>query len=169
MEIQEISKLRTELNFIKKPVERINIYRHKLMAGYAKKGKTLDVGFGNVPNQFLKNPIGIDLGKAPKPKNYSKVVVGDACNMPFENEEFDNILAGEIIVAKFQLENNGFNLIEKRGVYFGIPIISRWIPYFRHIPCRNLFISFTIIYVAEKTKMESKRVQYLKKYLEEKK
>jgi len=98
-ETQEISKLRADLNFIqsKNSIEEIDIYRHKLIANYVKKGKTLDVGFGHIPNQFLKNPIGLDIGKAPKPKNYSKVVVGDACDMPFEDGEFDNVIVGELI------------------------------------------------------------------------
>lgn len=206
--------------------EEINIYRHKLMASYVKNGKTLDVGFGNVPNQFLKNPVGLDIAKALKPKNYSEIVVGSACNMPFKDEKFDNVIAGEIVehlenpckfyreayrvlkskgrliistpnpcnpisiiknelfdrypilsdhineipphIVKLQIENNGFKLLRKRGVYFGIPIVSRYISHFRHIKCNSSFLSFTNIYVAEKVEYEDKRVEYLKRRLIEK-
>ena len=67
------------------------------MAAFAK-GKTLDVGFANLPNPYLRGyVVGLDLKSAPCPQNYSAVVVGDITHVCFAPASFDTILAGEFI------------------------------------------------------------------------
>ena len=74
--------------------------RSKLLAEYCQEGNVLDVGFTDLPNKYLKNPIGIDI-VLPKerPENYKDTV---QCNLnkeniPFADEFFDNIVAGDVI------------------------------------------------------------------------
>ena len=71
--------------------------RLKKMAAFAK-GKTLDVGFANLPNPYLRGyVVGVDLESVPCPENYSGVVVGDMTRVCFAPASFDTILAGEFI------------------------------------------------------------------------
>ena len=57
--------------------------RLKKMAAFAK-GKTLDVGFANLPNPYLRGyVVGVDLESVPCPENYSGVVVGDMTRVCF--------------------------------------------------------------------------------------
>jgi SAM-dependent methyltransferase len=71
--------------------------RLKRMAAFAK-GKTLDVGFANLPNPYLQGcVIGLDLKFSPAPENYSAVVLGDMTHVCFAPASFDTIVAGEFI------------------------------------------------------------------------
>lgn len=73
-----------------------NNYRLKLMANLCH-GKVLDIGFAKQPNPFLKDAVGLDIKKAKKPKNYTKVHIGNSKKLKFKNRSFDGILAGYVI------------------------------------------------------------------------
>jgi len=65
-------------------------------------GKILDVGYADHPNQYLKGEvIGLDLIEvgAGVPKNYRRLVVGDAQRVDklFEPRSFDTVVAAELI------------------------------------------------------------------------
>lgn len=71
-----------------------------IQAQHCIEGKVLDVGFSANPNPYLKNVAGIDI-KLPKvkPDNYFDV---KECNLnyqsiPYPNNEFSNVIAGDII------------------------------------------------------------------------
>jgi hypothetical protein len=73
--------------------------RHRKIAKLAK-GKILDVGYVDHPNYFLRGRVvGIDLIKSEVPKNYHKVIIGDAMDIEsiFKPKSFDTIVAAEII------------------------------------------------------------------------
>ena len=75
------------------------------------KGKILDVGCGWISNPYLINSIGIDLEFKNKPKNYKKLIsynLNDGI-LPFKNEYFDTIIAGEFI----EHINNPYNFISE--------------------------------------------------------
>lgn len=97
-----------------------DVMRFKLMNLYLKSGNILDVGFANKPNPFIHNVTGVDIGVANKPLNYDHVVACDVSKeLPFDNGEFNNILAGEIIE---HLENPSYfvrechRVLKKDGV-----------------------------------------------------
>jgi len=62
-------------------------------------GKTLDIGFAQSPNYHLANCYGIDIQKVEKPDNYQEVKVVDLNSqpIPYEDNFFDSVVAGEII------------------------------------------------------------------------
>lgn len=64
-------------------------------------GKILDVGYVHAPNLFLTGDVtGLDLDKPDKKlPNYSRIIVGNATKLSeyFDREEFDTVIAGEII------------------------------------------------------------------------
>ena len=74
--------------------------RHRKIANLAK-GKILDVGYADHPNEFLiGDVVGLDLIKTKKiPGNYQKLVVGDALNVGdlFKTKSFDTVCASEVI------------------------------------------------------------------------
>jgi 2-polyprenyl-3-methyl-5-hydroxy-6-metoxy-1,4-benzoquinol methylase len=72
--------------------------RLRKMAAFAD-GKILDVGYGDIPNQYLagKQVVGIDFAQANSTNNYDAVVIGEATKLPFQSNYFDAIVAGEII------------------------------------------------------------------------
>ncbi len=103
-------------------------YKLKLLAKFAR-GKTLDIGFAAHPNHFLKNPIGVDIARVPKPSNYEAVYVADAHKLPFKDQIFDTVIAGDIIEhlenpSKFLRECN--RVLKKEGLL----ILSTPNPYF---------------------------------------
>jgi SAM-dependent methyltransferase len=94
------------------------------------KGKILDVGYNETPNDFLKGAIGFDKNIWNKPGNYSKFVQGDCCQLSkyFREKSFDTIIAGETIEhlenpsqflreAKKVLKDNGLLLISTPNPY----------------------------------------------------
>ena len=74
--------------------------RLKIMASYAS-GKTLDIGWYQNPNMFLKEVIGLDVVKPAKlPFNYIKaysIDINKPYPYPFEDNCFDTVVAGEVI------------------------------------------------------------------------
>jgi SAM-dependent methyltransferase len=70
----------------------------KLKAGLSE-GLCLDIGFAQKPNIFLKNPIGVDIQKVPKPENYKEVFAVNLNKekLPFEKKLFDTVIAGDVI------------------------------------------------------------------------
>lgn len=84
-------------NMNKKKIHNLKL---KLQSEYCADGSVLDVGFSANPNPFLVNAIGVDIFLPKKiPTNYSKVF---QCNLnyqdlPFTEESFDNVIAGDII------------------------------------------------------------------------
>jgi len=106
----------------------------EVMNRFVKGNNILDVGFADKPNTKLHGNItGLDIVTAPKPLNYSQVVVGDAQRMPSKvGTGFDTILAGNLVE---HLDNPASFLKEcalrlKAG---GILIISTDNPY--RFPC----------------------------------
>lgn len=68
------------------------------MARLAGGGRTLDVGFMNWPNRYLSGDvIGIDLHASGAAAPYGRLVKGDAHLLPFADEEFAAVVAGELI------------------------------------------------------------------------
>jgi len=71
--------------------------RLKIMARYAR-GRILDIGYAQMPNPHLEGDvIGLDPAEAPCPPNYRNVVVGTLDDAPFGDDEFDTVVAGEVI------------------------------------------------------------------------
>ncbi|MEO0119587.1 MAG: methyltransferase domain-containing protein [candidate division WOR-3 bacterium] len=81
-------------------VKDISGARHKKIAKYAW-GKILDLGYAQAPNTFLRGDVtGLDINMPQKkPDNYSRILVGDVEHLSeyFINEQFDTIIAGELI------------------------------------------------------------------------
>lgn len=104
MKENSIKKYKDESGSLHKP------RKHKLYADLSK-GNVLDIGFAEFPNPFLKNPIGIDVQKVNKPKNYSDVfkVNLNKEKMPFGKNSFDTVIAGEVVE---HVENPSFFLRE---------------------------------------------------------
>lgn len=75
--------------------------RLKRMASLAAGAQNvLDAGSAQSPNPYLQHPniTGIDLSHPRKiPDNYTDWVVGNALNLPFSNNTFDAVIAGELI------------------------------------------------------------------------
>jgi len=74
--------------------------RQQLLAEFCQKGTVLDLGFASRPNSSLKDAVGLDIAlPKEKPINYRDMVKCNlnTDNMPFADETFDNIIAGEII------------------------------------------------------------------------
>jgi len=71
----------------------------KLMSTLVKGRDILDVGFATNPNPFLKDAIGVDIQKVPKPENYKKIyrLNLNKDKLPFKNNSFDTIIAGDVI------------------------------------------------------------------------
>lgn len=73
------------------------LVRFEKMVKFMKKGSVLDIGC-NRPNPYLENAVGVDYLDVPKHPNYKKIVKTDVNKgLPFKNNSFDNVLAGEII------------------------------------------------------------------------
>lgn len=75
-----------------------NKRKHRFFAKLVK-GKTLDVGYAQSPNPYLKSCIGLDVQRAPTPKNYTRTV---RCNlntetMPFKDASFASVILGDVI------------------------------------------------------------------------
>jgi len=69
----------------------------KRMARFAR-GKTLDIGFVEQPNPYLRGEVyGFDRQAASTPANYVKVMVGDAIDLSYMDERFDTVVAGQVI------------------------------------------------------------------------
>jgi len=80
------------------------------------RGRTLDVGFAQEPNKYLKGEVvGIDIQKVKRPPNYSEVFVVDLNSekMPFQNKYFDTVILGSCIE---HVENPSFLLRESNRV-----------------------------------------------------
>ena len=60
-------------------------------------GDVLDIGYVELPNPYLSNPIGLDIKEVGKPDNYKAVYTYDGNEFPFEDNSFDSITAGELI------------------------------------------------------------------------
>ena len=97
-------------------MKKYKLKKLRLQADHCKKGKVLDVGFTANPNPYLKNVVGLDI-VLPKniPSNYIKLF---KCNLntekiPFNNEYFDNVVAGDVIE---HLENPSYFLREVNRV-----------------------------------------------------
>ena len=109
-------------------------YRLKKIAGLARGKVILDVGFGDFPNPFLRNAIGVDL-RIPKkiPNCYKKVVKGSVYDLPFSKESVDTVVLSGVIehlenpVEALKeinrvLKNGGMLLMETPNPYF-LPVI----------------------------------------------
>ena len=70
--------------------------RQKKIAKYSY-GKVLDIGYNQLPNPYLMDPIGLDVSPVKKPENYIEVYGYDGKVFPFSNNTFDSITAGELI------------------------------------------------------------------------
>ena len=99
--------------------------RLKQLAKHSK-GKTLDIGWYQVPNIFLKNAVGLDV-IVPKtlPQQYSKAYklnLKDIYKYPFKDSSFDSVLAGEVIehVPNLDAFMKEINRILKKGGVFVI-------------------------------------------------
>ncbi len=70
----------------------------KLMASLAY-GNCLDLGFAHNPNVYLKDTVGVDIQRVPKPENYKEICVLDFNKekFPFQDKQFDTVLAGDVI------------------------------------------------------------------------
>jgi SAM-dependent methyltransferase len=116
--------------------------KQKLFANLAE-GKTMDIGFAELPNPFLKDVIGVDVQKVWCPKNYNKVykVNLNKENLPFEDCSFDTVISGEIIE---HVENPSHLLREINRVLKikGKLIISTPHACFYWEIIRNLFFGF---------------------------
>lgn len=114
-------------------------YRLKKMAKLAEQsgGKILDIGFGLLPNPFLKGEIiGIDIILPKnKPNNYTKMIKADINKLPFEDDSIDTIILGGVIehlenasLALKELNRvlkpNGTLLMETPNPYFPPVILS---------------------------------------------
>jgi ubiquinone/menaquinone biosynthesis C-methylase UbiE len=92
-------------------------------------GDVLDIGYTQEPNLLLKKPVGLDINKIKKPKNYLKTYVGDAEHMPLKDNSFDTVIAGELFE---HIHNAGmfigecFRVLRKNGIL----IISTPNPYY---------------------------------------
>ena len=76
--------------------------RIRKMAQLAGRGRILDIGFMNWPNKhFIGQVIGLDLNAHKMAPYYSHAVRGDAENLPFAEEHFDVVVAGELIEHLF--------------------------------------------------------------------
>lgn len=93
-------------------------------------GKILDIGYNELPNDFLKGAVGFDREVVRRPKNYVKFIQGDCQKLSdyFRAQSFDTIIAGEIVE---HLENPSAFLREARKVLKdnGILLISAPNPY----------------------------------------
>lgn len=115
-------------------------YRQKLIARSIKEfDQVLDIGFAEIPNQFLKNKelIGIDLQNVSKPANYSKVIIGNAndLNLFFEESSIEAICSGELFEhllnpidflkkCHFILKPDGFIVISTPNPHHLIEFVS---------------------------------------------
>lgn len=77
--------------------------RLRTLARLAGEGRTLDIGFMNWPNRYLRGKvIGIDLHAGDAASPYGQLVRGDAHALPFADERFTAVVAGELIEHLFQ-------------------------------------------------------------------
>lgn len=85
--------------------------KQRTIASLVKGEKILDIGFAEYPNSFLENPIGIDIQDIEKPTNYQYglTINLNKQEIPFEDNRFDTIIAGEVME---HLENPSFALRE---------------------------------------------------------
>jgi len=102
------------------------LHRLDFMAKLCKGEKILDVGYSQEPNLYLMGEVyGIDINLTYKPKNYIKIIKVDlnSPKIPFKDNSFDSVIAGEIIE---HLENPMFFLRECRRIlkYKGKLILS---------------------------------------------
>ena len=70
------------------------------------KGKTLDVGYGTKPYEYLfdcEEYIGLDTVNSGHKHEFSSIdIVYDGANIPFENNYFDSIVCFEVLEAIFE-------------------------------------------------------------------
>lgn len=120
--------------------------RLKKIARLVKGSKILDIGFVNTPNIYLKGDIvGLDIKKVPIPENYSSIIVHDLNKkvMPFPDESFDTIIAGEIIehlqspynflkeIRRILKPQGKLLLTTPQAHFFGVilhNLLMKWIP-----------------------------------------
>lgn len=100
----------------------------------------LDIGCNQTPNPFLRNTVGLDIKKTKnKPDNYKKVYVYDGDKLPFPDNRFDSITAGELIehinnVGSFLkecyrvLKPNGKLVLSTPNLYYLSEIIYEILP-----------------------------------------
>ncbi len=84
------------------PKRIVEAYRLKKLARLAAPAQSvLDVGCACMPNPYLRNEVvvGLDLMKPELPTNYTAFHVSDAMRLPhpFEPEEFDAVVCGEML------------------------------------------------------------------------
>jgi len=128
-------------------------------------GKVLDVGCGDSPYLFLlrdpSNYVGIDVNFATDFKYENRKVVNfDGVNIPFQNEEFDNIICTEVLEHVFEhqkLIDEMFRVLKKNGnAVITIPWSARFhykpFDYFRYTPStlEKIFASFSSIKIKER-------------------
>ena len=124
--------------------------RLKKMAKEAK-GKTLDIGYAEMPNEFLSGDVvGFDIQSIPKPRNYSSIFAGniDNINKFFKDETFDTILAGEVMEhlerpldflrsCNRLLKENGKLVLSTPNPYYPPEIIFNWLMEKKHLYCKD--------------------------------
>lgn len=95
-------------------------------------GKCLDIGFAQKPNPHLQDPVGIDIQNVAKPENYKKVFVVNLNKdkLPFEDNSFDTIIAGDVIE---HVENPSYLLreinrvLKEKGIFLlSTPQANHW-------------------------------------------
>ena len=89
------------------------------------KGYTLDVGCGTgISSSFFSNVMGIDPSETLLSKNPYPHVKGEAENLPFKDDEFENVIAITSI-HNFNNIEKGLSEIRRVGKHFGLTVLKR--------------------------------------------